>query len=290
MKTAMKVLNLARPTEGDKEFYSRWWAVYGGDQGGEINFRDRNPKDIELLVVDQYVQGLKDIISKLPHLKYIVSATTGHTHLKGLDMSETASPRVLTLAGEREFLNSLRGVSEYTIRWMLHIALMKGVTLSSLTVGLIGVGRIGGHVKEVLEAMRVKILWLDPHWPQRYGDSRDFMGPKRPTGAEIVSDCDIISLHIPEKNNEGFYSNLWVNHMRPESWLINSSRPSIVDMTALTRAVDDGKIGGAVIDGEAPYKQVGPHIFYTGHTAGRSRNDRIAADEFMVKKLQKLLD
>jgi len=73
------VLNLAKPTKNDPSFYKRWEIF--GKVYNKLDLSKDEIEKTEILVVDQYTIVDLQHIKLLPNLKFIASATTGHSHL-----------------------------------------------------------------------------------------------------------------------------------------------------------------------------------------------------------------
>ena len=115
--------------------------------------------------------------------------------------------------------------------------------LSTLTVGLVGFGRIARRIAAPLEALGADIIAHDPYIQQ---------GPDLPPLLElgsVLSRSDIISLHLPlTAETRGIIDADALARMKPGSILINTSRGPLVDLDALTAALKEGSIGAAGLD------------------------------------------
>ena len=80
--------------------------------------------------------------------------------------------------------------------------------------------------------------------------------------------------------------------MKPSAYLINTSRGSVIEDTALINAIKLKFIAGAAVDvatSEELERLNRPNFIYTPHIAGRALEDRISTDEFIIKKLKKIM-
>jgi D-3-phosphoglycerate dehydrogenase len=140
--------------------------------------------------------------------------------------------------------------------------------LSTLTVGLLGYGRIARRIAAPLAALGADMIAHDPYLQP---------GPDLPPLLEfdtVLSRSDIISLHLPLTNEtRGIIGAEALGRMRPGSILINTSRGPLVDLDALSTALKDGHLGAAgldVFDVEPvdPGRVVGvPNLIVTPHMA-----------------------
>ena len=117
--------------------------------------------------------------------------------------------------------------------------------LGGKTLGLIGVGNIGGRVaKKAVFGFDMKVIAFDPYakelpdYIQRV-ESRE----------EVFKNADYVSLHIPATpETEKSIGAKEFDLMKPTAYLINTSRGAVVDEEALIEALKAGKIAGAGLD------------------------------------------
>ena len=268
------ILILSRPTEGDKNFYSRWWEI----GAVEINQAD-NPLDIETILTDQYTPINAEYKLQYPNLKYVVSPTTGISHL-ALDELDDADVMVLTLRGEDEFLQTITSVAEHTTYLLMQLAKKVSrppMKLAGKKALIVGTGRVGKQVIKAFKGLGIECFGYDKH--------------HHPTELRaMMKFADIVSIHLSE--NADTYQMInkeLLNQLKPESLFINTSRASIVDNQYLYQICKDKRIKGVASDVWDISSKPIDNLIITPHVGGRSLEDRIATDEFMLKKLIKHL-
>ena len=115
--------------------------------------------------------------------------------------------------------------------------------LSSLTVGLVGYGRIARKLAAPLQALGATIVVHDPYLNPTPGL------PPLLSLDELLATADIISLHLPlTDETRGLIDAARINAMKSGSILVNTSRGSLIDLDAVCRALVDGKLAGAGLD------------------------------------------
>jgi len=153
-------------------------------------------------------------------------------------------------------------VAELTIGFILDLA--RGITVSDkevraggwsrymgkrvqdLTVGVIGIGRIGFRVIRLLQAFRCRILAHDLHPDPRFGPD---MGVEWVSRERLLSESDIVTLHVPlTARTRGLIGAAELAMMRPDAALINTARGGIVDEAALFDALSRGGLRAAAVD------------------------------------------
>lgn len=155
--------------------------------------------------------------------------------------------------------------------------------LRGLTVGIVGMGRIGSAVAALLQPFRVRGLYADPY--ARMPEGLEIMlGFTRVGLDQLLRESDVVTLHIPHTGEtERLISRERLALMKPDAVLVNCARGPVVDEAALAEALAAGRLGAAgidVFDPEPP--QPGnplyalPNTVLTPHIAGGTR-DALAA-------------
>ena len=152
-----------------------------------------------------------------------------------------------------------------------------GRLVQEVTIGIIGVGRIGSRVIRLLEPFHPTILANDI--------DTEIHGKSMPNTQwcsidEVVSKADIITMHIPMcSENRHFVNRHLIAQMKTGAFLINTSRGGIVDTEALTDALAQNHLGGAALDvfEKEPYEgslTKFDKVVLTAHIAASARKSR----------------
>lgn len=147
------------------------------------------------------------------------------------------------------------------------------VELTGRTLGIIGIGRIGGRVaRRAAVGLGMEVLAFDPYVEdERPATMVDDMG-------ELLARSDVVTLHVPltEETHHLIDADA-LEQMKSTAFLINTSRGGVIDEPALAQALTTGSIGGAGIDvyaDEPPGPDhpllSAPRILLTPHVAGLS--------------------
>ena len=116
--------------------------------------------------------------------------------------------------------------------------------LRGKTLGIIGYGNIGSQVSVLAEALGMKIRFYDIETKLPLGNAVACKSLK-----EVVSQSDIVSLHVPETNQtKNMINKAVLKQFKPGSILINYARGEVVDIPALTKALEEKQLSGAAID------------------------------------------
>ena len=119
----------------------------------------------------------------------------------------------------------------------------KNVELTGKSVGIIGMGRIGRKLADLLSPFECKIYYEDPFIHGNVGAAQE-------KDLEfIIENCDVISIHseLNEKTKYMFGEDQF-KRMKETAYILNTSRGGIIDEVALYRALKEGWIAGAALD------------------------------------------
>ncbi len=121
-----------------------------------------------------------------------------------------------------------------------------GIELNGKTLGIIGVGRVGGEVAKRLKHFNMKLLGYDPFLPPEVAED---IGVKLTTLEDVIQNSDIMTIHtplLPETRN--MISMPQFKMMRPSAILVNVARGGIVNEDDLYTALKEKVIAGAAFD------------------------------------------
>ncbi len=122
-----------------------------------------------------------------------------------------------------------------------------GADLHGRTLGLLGLGKIGGRVARIGLAFGMDVL----AWSQNLTKERtDEVGVRLAASRdELLAASDFISVHLAlGDRTRGLIGAAELARMRPTAYLVNTSRAAVVDTDALLAALRDGVIAGAATD------------------------------------------
>jgi glycerate dehydrogenase len=283
----------------------------GLESMGECEIYDRSPaeltveraKDAEIVLTNKTLLDARTI-SSLRKLLYIGVLATGYNVVdvaaareRGIAVANvpaygTASVAQMTFAIILELANRVGHHSE-TVRsghwcksqdfcyWNHPL-----VELEGLTIGIVGFGRIGQAVAKIANGFGMKVLAST-----RSMKASPLPGVEMADLDTVFRKSDIVSLHCPlTDDNRGFINSQRLAMMKPNAFLINTSRGLLIDEKALADALNSGMIAGAgldVLSAEPPKPDnpllsakncfITPHIAWATHAA-RERLMKIAID------------
>lgn len=204
----------------------------------------------------------RTLIERLPKLKLI---TIVGKSLPNLDMAAATDNGVLV--AHSDFANPrFRSVRDATpeFAWGLMIATVRnlaeehlrmraggwqastGMTLSGKTLGLLGLGRIGKRMAEYAKVFDMQVI----AWSQNLTEEAAVeVGARRVEEAALFEESDVVSIHLVlSERTRGLVAEPELALMKPQAYLVNTSRGPIVDEAALIAALRTRRIAGAGLD------------------------------------------
>ncbi|WP_313626383.1 4-phosphoerythronate dehydrogenase PdxB [Kosakonia sp.] len=251
--------------------------------------------DADALMV-RSVTKVNDGLLQGTGIKFVGTATAGTDHvdeafLQQAGIAFSAAPGCNAIA-----------VVEYVFSSLLMLAERDGFALQDRTVGIVGVGNVGGRLQARLEAFGVRTLLCDPPRADR-GDDGDFR-----TLDELVREADVLTFHTP-LFKDGPYKTLHLaddallSRLRPGTILINACRGPVVDNAALLQRLQAGQALSVVLDVWEPEPDLNVDLLNlvdigTAHIAGYTLEGKArgttqvfeAFSDFLGKRQQVALD
>lgn len=116
---------------------------------------------------------------------------------------------------------------------------------SEMTIGLVGLGRIGKRMAHISRNLFKRVIAYDPHIID--GDFPAYV--ERVGREELFRQADVVSLHTPlnDETRDMIDSSL-LKLLKPQSYLVNSARGGLVKIDDLLAALDGGQLKGAALD------------------------------------------
>ena len=165
-----------------------------------------------------------------------------------------------------------------------------GNLLYGKTIGILGCGRIGSALANLLKPFSCRILGCD-----QVCNDHECLAL---CDVELLQrESDILTIHIPyDKNNHHLVNAEFINKMKNGAILINAARGGLVDEQALLQALQTGTLGGAALDCFEIEPYTGPfrdldNVLLTGHLGSYAEESRIMMEnqavDNLIKELQK---
>lgn len=244
-------------------------------------------KGVHALLIRSRTKVNKDLLALATDLKIVASATSGFDHMdtlacqaKGITVvhcpeanQESAAQLTMTLMLDitRQMTFAHNNIKQG--KWREGLA--RGIELTGLQLGIVGLGLIGGRVAELANAFKMKVVAYDP-----YQTDEQFVkvGARRIGMMELFKSSDIISLHVPlTRETKHLINPRTLAHFNPDAYLINVSRGPVIDETELAVFMRKGRLKGAALDvfDKEPLSKDSPlhsldNIIFSPHIGGHA--------------------
>lgn len=237
------------------------------------NHRGRPPTRNELLKAvsqkDAILCTLSDIIDAKvmdaagPNLKVISSYSTGIDHIdikeatkRGIHVTFTGDiltdatadlAFALILAISRQIIQGHEHVTRKRWKYGWDPHLLLGSDVHSMTIGIVGLGRIGSAVARRAKGFDMEIIYHNHH--NRNIQMEEQLGAKHVDMDELIEESDFLSLHC-SLNSESYHliNETNLRRMKNDSYIINTARGQIINEAHLIRALKQRWIAGAGLD------------------------------------------
>lgn len=142
-----------------------------------------------------------------------------------------------------------------------------------ITVGLVGLGRIGQRVAQLLAPWRVRVIAYDPYAPP----ARFLLaGVDQVDYETLLRQSDVVSFHVTLTNETRFMMDeKELELMKPTAIVINTARGKVIREAALAKALEEGRLRGAALDvfefeplpKDSPLRALDDRILLSPHAA-----------------------
>ena len=257
-------------------------------------------QDAEIFIV-QYAKITEKVMDNCPCLKYVVRygvgvdtidipAATRHGiqvgNVPDYGMNEVADHAIalaMSMIRKTIEMNAFTKNQkwDYTKAIPIH-------RFSEMTVGVIGLGRIGRNFAQKMHALGFKVIGTDPYC-KATPETDAYVKPV--SMEDVITQSDVISLHCPADGNMNLFCAETFKKMKNTAILINVVRGGIINEQDLYQALTDGEIGGAALDcmlGEPVSKDsplfrhenlvVTPHMAWYSQEAAQELKRKVAEE------------
>ena len=210
-----------------------------------------------LIVMRERTPFPASLFERLRHLKLLV--TTGMRNAS-IDLAAAQAHGVVVCG------TSSRPEPPVELTWALILALARnlvpessafrtggpwqstvGADLAGQTLGVLGLGRVGGRVARIAQAFDMDVVaWSENLTAERTAAAGVRLAPSR---AALLEQSDFVTVHLVlSDRTRGLLGAGELQRMKPSAFLINTSRAAIVEQEALVTALREGWIAGAGVD------------------------------------------
>ena len=243
----------------------------------------------------------RSVLSRLPKLKLILA--TGMRNARSIDLPAADELGIVVCTTEAQHQTTVE------VTWALILGLFRSIPqetaslraggwqvslgrgLAGKTLGVLGLGNIGIPVAQIAQLFGMNVIaWSRNMTPERAGIHQVQSVSKE----ALFSQSDVITIHMPLSDATlGLVSATDLARMKKDAFLVNTSRPQIVDERALFEVLEKRLIGGAGLDVfeteplplQHPYRSM-PNVLATPHIGFVTKENM---EEFFHTSLKNLL-
>ena len=219
---------------------------------------DRALAGAHALVVRSETHVTADLLARAPRLQVVARAGTGVDTIdvhaatrRGIAVMN--APGANTVSAAEHAMGLLLALVRH-IPWAAEAMRrgewdrkrFEGTELRGKTIGIVGLGRIGGHVAQVARAFGMQVIAHDPYLPrERAAELQVKLLPLD----QLLRQADVVTLHVAHTEQTHHLINAErLKLMKRTAVLINTARGELVDEAALAEAIVQQRIAGAAVD------------------------------------------
>lgn len=241
------------------------------DRLGEFDF---------VMRIRERTEFTEQVLRSLPRLKMILA--TGMRNARSINLKVTDELGIVVSATEAQHQTTVE------VTWALILAYFRciqsetaslraggwqvtlGRGLAGKTLGILGLGNMGIPVAQIGKAFGMRVVT----WSRNMTTERaSAHGVEAVTKDELFRQSDVVTIHMPmSDDNAGIIGAKEIARMKPDAFLVNTSRAQLIDEKALLVALQSRRIGGAGLDVfeteplpcDHPYRSL-PNVIATPH-------------------------
>ena len=219
------------------------------------------PEETDLEIISVFVDCLisRELLGRLPKLKFVTTRSTGFDHIdhkacaeRGITVSSVPSYGENTVA-EFAFGLILSLSRKIAASWdqvretgSFNLDSLQGFDLKGKTLGVIGTGKIGCRIIKMANGFEMNVVAYDPYPREDLAKTLNFSYLSL---EEVLKSSDIVTLHVPYmKETHHLLNDKTIAFMKRGAYVVNTSRGGIIDTEVLVRALKSGQVGGAGLD------------------------------------------
>ncbi|CAM3108385.1 D-2-hydroxyacid dehydrogenase [Lactiplantibacillus plajomi] len=154
-------------------------------------------------------------------------------------VAEMAVAQTMRLIRNLELFDSRIGQQNF--QW----AGLQAREIRSLTVGIIGAGRIGGTAARLFHGLGAKVIAYDVVRHPELEDVLTYVDTKE----DLLKQADVVDLHVDlNETSKGLIDGPALKLMKSDAFIVNASRGPVIVTDALVAALKAGEIAGAALD------------------------------------------
>jgi len=264
------------------------------------NVKNAENHKVEIAIIRTATLFTREYFDKYPNLKFIIRAGTGIENIdtkfaarKNVQVFNTPDANALSaaehtvsliLALVKRHREAIRSVLEG--EWKRNLC--ESWEISDLKILIVGVGRIGTKVANIMQYLGAEVKGVDPYLNEREWQEKSVEPVAYQCG---LTWANLITYHCPLTEETHHYFNEHIfNVLNKKIWLVNTSRGDVIQESAIEEGLLSGKILGVALDvfSEEPWKVktfgYDPRVIITPHIGAYTERakERMSYETFLV--------
>ena len=207
----------------------------------------------------------ENYLNNFPALRFVGSPTTGITHFSSSALDPKNKRTIYTLRNCKDKIKTITSTGEHTLALILclirnvhkyHLSIVNqgiwnrelyiGNQLSSLRLGIIGLGRIGNQLADACKALSMSIMFYDIKSSIAGNQVEGVISADLTT---LLGSCDVISINASYQHGDKKIINQDNKHLiKDGAFIINTARGELVDEKVIAEMIENQKIKGYATD------------------------------------------
>jgi D-3-phosphoglycerate dehydrogenase len=256
--------------------------------------------EAEVLLIRSKTKVTAELLEKAPHLKLVIRGGVGMDNVdkaacKARGVEATNTPEASSVAVAELAMALMIAIPNRIVE--AHVSMTEGkwlkkelkrTELFKKTLGMVGIGRIGGEVAQRAAAFGMTVLGYDPF-------VKEHPVAKMTTLDEVLAKSDYISFHTPlTDETRGMINAAALAKMKNGVILINTGRAKVIDENDLAEALRSGKVGAYGTDvwpsdpppADCPLLTA-PNVLMAPHIGASSKENLLRIGDCVVEILSK---
>jgi D-3-phosphoglycerate dehydrogenase len=259
-------------------------------------------KDSEIVVIRSATKLTKEVLDKAEQLKIIARCGVGIDNVdldfaKSKNIFVTNAPSAnlisvveLTVALIISASRKLSLADSHLKKGEWNRSEFLGYELYGKTLGIVGFGKAGRLVADIMKSFGMSIVFYDPY-------VTDWNGSEESVELDdLLRTADVVSIHvIKTKDTENLISKDMLDLLKPSSIIVNTSRGGVLDEDYLFELLESEKIFGAGLDvySNEPPENVdrynGLNLVTTPHIGASTNEAQLKAGLETIENIKKIL-
>jgi D-3-phosphoglycerate dehydrogenase / 2-oxoglutarate reductase len=215
-------------------------------------------ENIEIIIIRTQITFNESYFKRFPNLKLVIRAGTGVDNIDlkaakkyGVPVCHTPEANAIsafeqTMSFIFALIKQQNSMKDAVLNKQWKTQVQPNLEISDLKVLVVGVGRVGTRVANILQHLGASVLGVDPYLSENQWEERKVKPISYVSGLKW---CNMLTFHCPlTDETKHYFSRATLKLLSQPIFLINTARGSIVEEDAITQGLNNGMIRGIGLD------------------------------------------